>query len=230
MCICAGLAHHSSVKKATVFVTAHFETQQCTASCVKDSGKVRSHGWRCENVSLVSRREDKLCGELPTGFIRSADTLSNSRHLSLSWGTGGHVVPVWLCVSVCEHMCFSGWGADSDTLYTSRFSPVFIQIWPSTRTNTYCKCALLSHPSHSATLLCWSAVESPPNMSTRTILCYGLWKELEQFRKHPPPRPDCGLGMIGVECKWLWSLWQSTLFVNDWVGIWGEETGSDSCD
>lgn len=29
-----------------------------------------------------------------------------------------------------------------------------------------------------------------------------------------------GWGMIGVECKWLWSLWWSALFVNDWVEIW----------
>lgn len=36
--------------------------------------------------------------------------------------------------------------------------------------------------------------------------------------------------MIGVECKWLWRLWQSALFADDWVEIWGEEKGSDSCD
>lgn len=36
-----------------------------------------------------------------------ADTLSNSRHLSLCRGTEGHVVPVWLCKGVCvgERVC-----------------------------------------------------------------------------------------------------------------------------
>lgn len=79
----------------------------------------------------------------------------------------------------------------------------------------------------SAALLCLSAVESPPNTSTRTVLCYCLWKELEQFTKRPP---DLGSGMIGVECKWLWSLWRSTLFMNDGVEMWGKATGSGSFD
>lgn len=56
--------------------------------------------------------EDELCGELAMEFIRSVDTLSNGRHLSLCWGTGGHIVSVWLRCSVCEHMCLN----DSDSL------------------------------------------------------------------------------------------------------------------
>lgn len=99
------------MKQAAVFVTAHFQTQQCMASCVKDLGKVRSHGWWCENVSLVSRREEELSGELAAEFIRSADALSNSRHLSLSVGAQGVTLCLSGCVILCLNICvWAGWG------------------------------------------------------------------------------------------------------------------------
>lgn len=88
-----------------MFVTAHFQTQQCVASCVKDLGKVRSHGWQCENVSLVSRREEELCGELAAEFIRTADALSSSRHLSLSVGAQGVTLCLSGCVGFCVNIC-----------------------------------------------------------------------------------------------------------------------------
>lgn len=124
-------------------------------------------------------------------------------------------VCVWTCVFECQ------WFIKTPAGFVPSSSE---SGWACTQ---ILECALLSDPPHSATWVCWFAVESPPNMSTRTILRYCVWKELEQLRKQPCA---CGLGTIGVECKWLWSPWQSTLFVNDWVEIWGEEMGSGSCD
>lgn len=87
--------------------------EQCGAICVKDLGKVRSYGWWHENFLLVCRSEVKLCRELQTGFIRCADRLSNGRHLCLSlcWGSGFHMIPVWLCVPVGEYVHLRGWEA-----------------------------------------------------------------------------------------------------------------------
>lgn len=96
---------HSSMKQAIVYVAARFQTQQCMASCVKDLGKVRSHAWQCENVSLVSGREEELCGELAAEFIRSADALSSSRHLSLSVGAQGVTLCLSGCVGLCANIC-----------------------------------------------------------------------------------------------------------------------------
>lgn len=138
---------------------------------------------------------------------------------------------VTLCLSGCVCVCVWTYvseqavGADSDTLQTSRLCPFFICLeLHSCRAHAQPhKCTLLSYPSQSATLLCWHAVDSPPNFPLTRTLCYVsvYTKGSERFRKHP----GSGLGAIGVKCKWLWRLWQSTLFVDDWVEIWDEETG-----
>lgn len=113
-----------------MFVTAHFQSQRYAASCVKDSGKVRSHGQQCESVSLVSGREDELCGELATVYEVCKDTVKLQTSLSVCRGAGGHVEPVWLCVcvNICVYGCWEG--ADSDALVTYRLCPIFIHIWP----------------------------------------------------------------------------------------------------
>lgn len=52
---------HTSRKYASAFVATvlllllFLQSRRHAASCVKDSGKVRSHGQRCENVWLVRR-------------------------------------------------------------------------------------------------------------------------------------------------------------------------------
>lgn len=149
--------------------------------------------------------------------------------ISLSVGVLGVTSCLSGCVCVCEWTyVFEREGGQTVIHYTpagfvpssSVVSPNQVEYTP-TPTRKY---TLLSYSSQSATLLCWHTVESPPKLCTRTILCYCLWKGLEQFRKYP----SSGLGMIGVECKWLWNVWQCTLFADDWVEIGGEETGSES--
>lgn len=75
-----------------------FQSRRHTASCVKDSGKVRSHGQRCENVSLVRQEGGRALWRAGDGRVQ---TLSNCRHLSLLLCRGSGSV----CVCVC------GWGS-----------------------------------------------------------------------------------------------------------------------
>lgn len=200
------------------------------AGCVKDSAKVRSHGRRCGNVSLVSRREDKLCGDKTLEFIWARwHTVKQQTSLSLLGPWGSRRACLAACVCVWTYVSDWAGGRQLYITYQRALSlhlseaQIKLSTRPYTATQTH-KCSPLFYPSPSGTLLCWHTVESPPNFFSRTTLCYCLWKSLEQFRKHP----GWGLRMIGVECKWLWRHWQSTLFVDDWVEIWGEETGSES--
>lgn len=107
-----------------------YKTQQCPAGCTKDFRKVRSHGWQCRNVSLVSRTQDKLCG-VYLGLLTHCQTAD----VSLA------VVPLEVTSSlsgfVCEYMCLGGQGAGSNTLHTSRRCPLFIRLeTKDTHTNT----------------------------------------------------------------------------------------------
>ncbi len=113
-------------------------------------------------------------------------TYCQTAHISLSaGGTGGHVVPVWL---VCEHMCLSGWGGDSDALHTRRLCPFFICLKPKSgkNTHTHVQCTpthiheRVLYPNHQIQPLCF--VELPPNLSTRTTLLASMkkaWSRLE---------------------------------------------------
>lgn len=77
------------------------------AGSVKDSEKVRSHGWQRGNVSLVSRREDELCGELarPAGRVylglltrcQAADIAPSVGVAGVTLSLSGHVC-VWTYV------------------------------------------------------------------------------------------------------------------------------------
>lgn len=215
MCACAGMASHSSLKEATVFVTDHFETQPSVASCVKDLDKVR--WWSAVWKRLAGQQEGRTSSvESWLWSLSGLSTHCQMADISLSVG----VLGVTSCLSGCECVC-------GNICVWMTSSLKHRQVLSHLRPNPAERVHKHLNSLHSATWVCWFAVQSPPNMSTRTILCYCVWKELEQFRKQPRV---CGLGTIGVECKWLWSLWQSTLFVNDWVEIWGEETGSGSCD
>lgn len=177
------------------------------AHCVKDSGQVRSHGQHVETSHWSAGGRTRFVESWRGSLSGPADTLSSSRHLSLCWGAGGHVVPVWRCVCLCVNICV--WEGREQTMihYTpAGFAPSSSVVSPNEAKYTYTptqthKCTLLSCSIQSVTLLCWHAVESPPNLFTRTTLCYCQWKGLEQFRKYP----TTGLGMIGMECKCLWS-------------------------
>lgn len=146
-------------------------------------------------------------------------------------GCGGHV-SLSGCACVCSWTYVLAWEGGRQWYITHQQALSLLhlseaKIRPRTHTQTPTQrheCALLSYPSQSASLLCWHATGSPPNSSTRASLCYCLWGGLGQVRK----RPVYDSGMMGVKCKWLWSLWQSALFVDDWVEIRGEETRSES--